>query len=66
MLIDSIGYLKRSNSSADADIKKAQVRPYVNLYLSDFSGLSFAKNLDSRAANNCSNSMLGRFLNLFA
>jgi len=65
MLVDSIGYLKKSNG-ANADIKKAQVVPYVNRYLNDFNGQSFAKNMDFNAAKRSSDSLVGRFLNLFA
>jgi hypothetical protein len=62
MLVDSIGYLKKSNNSVNADIKKAQIKPYVNHYLNDFSSQSFAKNIDSKN----SESLVGKFLNLFA
>jgi hypothetical protein len=63
MLVDSIGYLKKSNGAANADIKKAQIVPYVNHYLNDFNGQSFAKNMDVKKD---STSLVGRFLNLFA
>ena len=63
MLVDSIGYLKKSSSAANADIKKAQIRPYVNHYLNDFNGQSFAKNMEAKKD---STSLVGRFLNLFA
>lgn len=66
MLVDSIGYLKKSTNSANADIKKAQIKPYVNHYLSDFNGQSFAKNMDISAAKQDSTSLVGRILNLFA
>ncbi len=66
MLVDSIGYLKKGNSSVNADIKKAQIKPYRNIYLNDFSAQSFLKNTDSNAAKNQSGSLVGRFLNLFA
>ena len=62
MLVDSIGYLKRANNSANADIKKAQIKPYVN----DISGQSFAKNMDFNAAKTYSNSIIGKLINLFA
>ncbi len=66
MLVDSIGYLKRANNSANADIKKAQIKPYVNHYLNDISGQSFAKNMDFNAAKTSSNSIIGKLINLFA
>lgn len=66
MLVDSIGYLKKSNSSANADIKKAQIKPYVNYYLNDSNGQSFANNMNSSDVKRGSNSLVGRFLNLFA
>lgn len=66
MLVDSIGYLKRENNSANADIKKAQVKPYVSHYLSDLNGQSFAKNMDFNSAQTNSNSIIGKFINLFA
>lgn len=66
MLVDSIGYLKRANNSANADIKKAQIKPYVNHYLNDISGQSFAKNMDFNAAKTYSNSIIGKLINLFA
>jgi len=65
MLVDSIGYLKKNNG-VNADIKKAQVVPYVNRYLNDFNGQSFAKNLDFSAAKKSSDSLVGKFLNIFA
>ncbi len=65
MLVDSIGYLKK-NSGANADIKKAQIVPYVNHYLNDFNGQSFAKNMDVNSTKKNSDSLVGKFLNLFA
>lgn len=65
MLVNSIGYLKKGTNSANADIKKAQIKPYVNHYLSDFSGQSFAKNMDISAAKQTPNSLVGKILNLF-
>ena len=66
MLVDSIGYLKRGTNSANADIKKAQVKPYINHYLNDSGTQSFAKNIDLNAAKQNSNSLVGRIINLFA
>ena len=63
MLVDSVGYLKKSSTAANADIKKAQIKPYVNRYLNDVNGQSFAKNMDAKKN---SASLVGRFLNLFA
>lgn len=65
MLVDSIGYLKKSNG-ANADIRKAQIVPYVNHYLNDFNNQSFAKNMDVEPAEKNSDSLVGKFLNLFA
>lgn len=65
MLVDSIGYLKK-NSGANADIRKAQIVPYVNHYLNDFNGQSFAKNMDYNAVKQDSASVVGKFINLFA
>lgn len=66
MLVDSIGYLKKSRGCANADIKKAQIRPYVNYYLNDISTQSFAKNMDINATKSSSDTLIGKFLNLFA
>ena len=66
MLVDSVGYLKKSDSSVNADIKKAQIKPYRNIYLNDFNTQSFLKNIDTNVAKNNSNTLVGRFLNLFA
>lgn len=66
MLVDSIGYLKKSSGAVNADVKKAQIKPYVNYYLNDISGQSFAKNMDFNAAKKSSDSLVGKFLNLFA
>jgi len=66
MLVDSVGYLKKSSGAANADIRKAQIKPYVNHYLNDISGQSFAKNMDSKAVKQDSTSVVGKFLNLFA
>lgn len=66
MLVDSIGYLKKGNNSVNADIKKAQIRPYVNYYLNDFSSQSFANNMDVSVVKNQSDSLVGKFLNFFA
>ena len=66
MLVDSIGYLKKSSGAIDADVKKAQIKPYVNYYLNDISGQSFAKNMDFNVAKRNSDSLVGKFLNLFA
>ena len=65
MLVDSIGYLKK-NSGVNADIRKAQVVPYINHYLNDFSGQSFAKNMDVENTQKNSDTLVGKFLNLFA
>lgn len=66
MLVDSIGYLKKSNNSANADIKKAQIRPYVNRYLNDYNTQSFANNMNLSTTKSSSDSFIGRLLNLFA
>ena len=66
MLVDSVGYLKKCDNSVNADIKKAQIKPYRNIYLNDFNNQSFSKNIDANAAKNKSDSLVGRFLNLFA
>jgi hypothetical protein len=66
MLVDSVGYLKKGNNSVNADIKKAQIRPYVNHYLNDISSQSFANNMDVSVVKNQSNNLIGKFLNLFA
>lgn len=66
MLVDSIGYLKKGNNSVNADIKKAQIRPYVNHYLNDISSQSFANNMDVSVVKNQSNNLVGKFLNFFA
>lgn len=66
MLVDSVGYLKKGNNSVNADIKKAQIRPYVNHYLNDISSQSFANNMDVSVVKNQSNNLIGKFLNIFA
>lgn len=66
MLVDSIGYLKKRDNSVNADIKKAQLSPYVNRYLNDVNEQSFAKNMDLSVSNSNSNSLVGKFLNLLA
>ena len=66
MLVDSIGYLKKSSGAVNADVKKAQIKPYVNYYLNDNSDQSFAKNMDLKKKKKSSDSLVGKFLNLFA
>ena len=65
MLVNSIGYLKKDSNSLNADIKKAQIKPYVTHYLNDFSNQSFAKNINYQTIPQNSGSLIGRFINLF-
>ena len=66
MLVDSIGYLKKSNNSVNADIRKAQIKPYVSHYLNDVNGQSFAKNINFDSSKKNSDGIIGKLLNLFA
>ena len=66
MHVSSTGYLIKDRNSRNADIKKAQIKPYVNHYLNDFSSQSFAKNIDCNNPPKTSGSLVGKFINLFA
>ena len=50
----------------NADIRKAQIKPYVSHYLNDVNGQSFAKNINFDSSKKNSDGIIGKLLNLFA